>query len=66
MKTVANCLRQQRRRLGYTQQQMADYLEIHRTTYTKYESDAADPPLATLCRIADLLGCTTDLLLVRK
>ena len=63
---LAHNLRAWRKKMGYTQQQMARLLTVHRTTYTKYETDATDPPLEVLCRMADLLGCTTDSLLGRK
>ncbi|MBR3779065.1 MAG: helix-turn-helix transcriptional regulator [Clostridia bacterium] len=66
MVALAQHLRQWRKEHGYTQQQMADFLVVHRTSYTKYEAGAVEPPLATLCRMADLLGCTTDKLLGRK
>lgn len=63
MLVLANYLRQWRKKLRYTQQEMADFLMVHRTTYTKYELGIVDPPLEVLCRMADLLGCTTDALL---
>ena len=63
---LSNYLRQWRKRLGYTQQEMAAFLSVHRTTYTKYELGVVEPPLEVLCRMADLLGCTTDALLGRK
>ena len=44
---------------------MADFLAVHRTSYTKYETGVVEPPLATLCRMADLMNCTTDELLGR-
>ena len=66
MLVLANYLRQWRKKLRYTQQEMADFLMVHRTTYTKYELGVVDPPLEVLCRMADLLGCTTDALLGRK
>ena len=59
-------LRTWRKRRGYTQQQMADFLQVHRTSYTKYELGTIDPPLDILCRMADILDCTTDELLGRK
>ena len=51
---------------GYTQRQVADWLSVHRTSYTKYETGVIDPPLVTLCRMADIVGCTTDALLGRE
>ena len=61
-----NRLRELRRQIHMTQQEVADQLQIHRTTYTKYETGVVEPPLATLCRMADLMNCTTDELLGRK
>ncbi|MBR2319263.1 MAG: helix-turn-helix transcriptional regulator [Clostridia bacterium] len=63
---LANYLRQWRKKLRYTQQEMADFLMVHRTTYTKYELGVVDPPLEVLCQMADLMGCTTDALLGRE
>ena len=34
MQSIANFLRKWRKEHGYTQQQMADFLMVHRTTYT--------------------------------
>lgn len=66
MLVLANYLRQWRKKLRYTQQEMADFLMVHRTTYTKYELGVVDPPLEVLCQMADLMGCTTDALLGRE
>ena len=66
MQSIANFLRKWRKEHGYTQQQMADFLMVHRTTYTKYESGVVDPPLDVLCRMADVMRCDTDDLLGRK
>ena len=66
MQALAERLRIWRKKRGYTQQQMADFLQVHRTSYTKYELGTIDPPLEILCRMADILDCTTDELLGRK
>ena len=66
MRIVGHYLRQWRKNLRYTQQEMADFLSVHRTTYTWYELGEVDPPLEVLCRMADLMGCTTDALLGRE
>ena len=63
---LAQRLKEWRKQQGYTQQQMADFLAVHRTSYTKYETGVVEPPLVTLCRMADLMNCTTDELLGRK
>ena len=59
-------LRKRRQERGLTQNKMAAQLLIHRTTYVKYEREDVEPSLETLCRLADLLGCTTDALLGRE
>ena len=66
MRIFGENLRWRRKQKEYTQRQMADFLSVHRTTYTKYETGVADPSLEMLCRIADLLECTTDVLLGRE
>ena len=65
MQKFGECLRLQRKERGFTQEKMAERLSIHRTTYLRYESGEAQPPLETLCRLADILECTTDILLGR-
>ena len=66
MEKLANNLRQMRKKQRYTQQQMADFVGVHRTTYTRYESGEVEPSLDILCNIADIFGCTTDALLGRE
>lgn len=58
-------LRAQRMRKGYTQQQMADLLDLSLNAYQKYEQAERSPSLDTLVRIADLLAVSTDYLLGR-
>lgn len=48
---------------GLTQQQVADHIHIHRTTYTKYETQSVEPPFPILRLLADLLRVTVDDLL---
>ena len=48
-------LREIRRRKRITQQWMADQLGIHRTTYTKYETEGVEPSLEIFYRISKLL-----------
>lgn len=47
---------------GLTQQQMADRLNINRTTYTKYETGDSEPSIEILKRIADVLDVNVSLL----
>ena len=45
---------------GYTQAQMAEKLEISRSTYTNYEIGNRSPDLETLERISEVLECSLD------
>lgn len=45
-------LRKIRKSRGYSQQCVADYLKINRTTYTKYETGASQMPYETMSRLA--------------
>ncbi|MBQ9859254.1 MAG: helix-turn-helix transcriptional regulator [Clostridia bacterium] len=56
-------LRLLRRQAKLTQQAVADYLQIHRTTYTKYETRCVTPDQEGLVRLATLFGVTVDYLL---
>lgn len=51
----AQRLREARRRKGVTQAWMAERLHIHRTTYTKYETAQAEPPLEVFYRLVKVL-----------
>ncbi|MCX2854239.1 MULTISPECIES: helix-turn-helix domain-containing protein [Bacillus] len=51
------------RKLKYSQQEMADFLGITRQGYGKYETGKAEPDLATLNKISDILGVSTDYLI---
>ena len=51
IKTGEN-LRRCREACALSQQQVADALNINRTTYTKYETGDSDPALITLVRLA--------------
>lgn len=55
MTKFAERLREARQRKGVTQWWMAKKLNIHRTTYTKYETGAAQPDLDCFYQIVQLL-----------
>ena len=59
-------LRQLRKEKQMTQQAVADHLSIHRTTYTKYETDGVTPDQQGLMELAHLFGVTVDYLLGRE
>ena len=58
-------LRALRMKRSYTQQKMADMLEVSLNTYQKYEQAERQPSLDTLVRLADILEVPTDYLLCR-
>ena len=56
-------LKEQRKTLGYTQQQMAYALGIQCPRYSKYEIGAAEPPFEILTRLAQLTDVSLDYLI---
>ena len=60
---VAVRLRQHREACALSQKQVADALNIERSTYTKYETGAAEPNLNTLVKLAAIYNVSpTELL----
>lgn len=58
-------LRQMRMERNYTQQNMADFLNVALRSYQCYESGTRNPSLELLVRIGDVLEVSTDYLLGR-
>ena len=56
-------IRELRQACGLTQQAVADRLQIHRTTYTKYEVGGVTPDQQGLVRMAEIFGVSVDHLL---
>ena len=52
-----------RRRKGLKQKQLAEFLAIRNTTYSAYERGNSEPPIKTLCRLADFYGVSLDTLI---
>lgn len=52
-----------RKQNNYTQEQLADILEVSRQSISKWESDIAYPETDKLIRIGKLFGCSMDYLL---
>ena len=48
-----------------TQTQMAEFLNVHQTTYSDYELGNTNIPTAILCKLADYFQTSTDYLLGR-
>lgn len=51
-----------RKLTGMTQQQIADRLNINRTTYTKYETGGSEPSIEMLKRIAKVMDVDVNAL----
>lgn len=59
-------LRTLRKEAHLTQQQVADALSLHRTTYTKYETGVVAPDREALLQLSRLFGVTVDYLVGRE
>ena len=59
-------LRQLRKEKGITQEALGQYLHYNHTAVANYESGRNEPSLSDLCRLADILGVSTDALLGRE
>ena len=55
-----------RKERGMRQEDVANALQIHRTTYTKYETDVTTPDPDGLLRLAALFGVSVDCLVGRE
>lgn len=56
-------LKENRERCGYSQQQVADVLNMHRSTYSYYESGKTEPSLENICVLARIFGVSLDALM---
>lgn len=63
MENVSKILIELRKEKGLTQQQVADYLKIDRSNYSKYERGKLEVSLYMLRELAKFYGVTTDYLL---
>ncbi|WP_159459751.1 helix-turn-helix transcriptional regulator [Scatolibacter rhodanostii] len=61
--TLGNMLRKLRLKAGYTQQNLADALNINRSTYTYYETGKTTPDIHTLKSLAQILDVPVHSLL---
>ena len=59
-------LRQLRKKQNFTQQGLADKLNVHVTTVKNWENCYCLPDIDNICIIADVLHVTTDYLLGRE
>ncbi|MBQ8608199.1 MAG: helix-turn-helix transcriptional regulator [Bacteroidaceae bacterium] len=62
-KIIGQNLCKLRKANSFTQEQVAEYLGINRSTYSNYELGEREMPFDLLERIADLLGCDLTVLM---
>lgn len=58
-------LREMRMKRGFTQQNMADKINVALRSYQKYEEGSREPSFNLLVQFADILDISTDYLLCR-
>jgi len=56
-------IREERVRLGLTQRQVADLLEMHQQQYQRYEQGQRDLPTPVLIRLTEIFKTSADYLL---
>ena len=61
--TTGNKLSTLRREAGYTQEQLAEMLDVSRQAVSKWESDLAYPETEKLIKLGELYNCSMDYLL---
>lgn len=64
--TFADRLKMHRKLCGYRQWEVADVLNINRTTYTKYETGVSEPSQEVLGKIVALFGIDYNALLGKE
>ena len=62
---IGERLAELRKDRGLKQKEVAKILNVAVSTVSNYETDSHEPDLTSLCRLADLLGVSTDFLLGR-
>lgn len=55
-------IKEARKAAGYTQQAVADLLNIERTSYARYETGTREPDLDTLARLSEIFKVSIDYL----
>ena len=61
--TLGKRIMEQRKKLGLTQDQLAEKLGVTAQAVSKWENDQSCPDITTLPRLAEIFGTTTDALL---
>ncbi len=62
---IKDILKNERKKRGLTQQNIADHLKMERGSYAKYETGANIPTTENIIKLAELYNVSTDYLLGR-
>ena len=63
MSIFSERLKELRKKRGYTQSELAKYMNMRQGSYTKWETGMTEPRIENLIKLADILNTTTDFLL---
>ncbi|WP_374555164.1 helix-turn-helix domain-containing protein [Aquitalea pelogenes] len=64
LKVIGKSLQKQRNKTGYSQEEVADRLQITPKSYGAYEQGTATPDILRLIQIAEVFECDIDELLI--
>ena len=60
--TLGERLKELRQQTGFSQEQVAELLQVHQTTYSDYELGRVNIPVSALCRLAEFYHTSIDYL----
>lgn len=66
MNTFNKNLKHYRKLKGFSGRELSQLLQVAYSTYMNYENSKNQPSYEVLCKMADILGVTTDMLLGRE
>lgn len=59
-------LKRMRENKNLSQQQVADMLQINRSTYTKYETNKSNPPLNVIYKLTKIFNCDFNTIFINQ
>ena len=62
---ISKILKEERKKRGYTQEEISKILNITRNAYTMYETNKSMPTIETIVKLAEYYNVSTDYLLGR-
>ena len=65
MSVLSDRLKEERKKAGLTQEEVAKYLGFSRPTYSYYETSKIEPSIGTISKLADLYKISVDYLIGR-